>query len=155
MTNRREALSHSARLSALLAGIGLFPTAVCSQPGPYNAGAFEAKTINDALRAYGAGVPSEGGDITLTAPAIAENGAVVPVVLSTTLPNVKQLLIVVEKNPNVLAASFGISPAVDATLQTRIKMGESSNVYGVALTTDNRAIFARKEVKVTLGGCGI
>ena len=155
MTNRREALSHSARLSALLAGIGLFPTVVLGQSGPYNAGAVEAKTVNDALRAFGSGAPSEAGDIALTAPTIAENGAVVPITLSTTLPNVKQLLILVEKNPNVLAASFGVSPAVDAGVQTRIKMGETSNVYGVALTTDNRAFFARKEVKVTLGGCGI
>ena len=155
MTNRREALSYSARLSVLLAGIGLFPTVVLGQSGPYNAGAFDAKTVNDALRAFGAGAPSEVGDITLNAPTIAENGAVVPITLSTTLPNVKQLLIVVEKNPSVLAASFGVSPAVDAAVQTRIKMAETSNVFGVALTNDNRAFFSRKEIRVTLGGCGI
>ena len=73
---------------------------------------------------------------------------------STTLPNVKQLLILVEKNPSVLVAMFHMSDSIDATVSTRAKMGQSSDVYAVAITADGKALFAKKEVKVTLGGCG-
>jgi sulfur-oxidizing protein SoxY len=124
------------------------------QAGPFNTAAFEAKSLADALKAFGAGAPAESKDVTLTAPDIAENGAVVPVGAATTLPNAKQLLILVEKNPNALAASFGVTPAIEANVQTRVKMGQSSNVYAVAITEDGKAFFAQKEVKVTLGGCG-
>jgi sulfur-oxidizing protein SoxY len=62
--------------------------------------------------------------------------------------------ILVEKNPNTLAASFDVSDAVESNFSTRVKMGQSSDVYAVAITSDGRALFAKKEVKVTLGGCG-
>jgi sulfur-oxidizing protein SoxY len=64
------------------------------------------------------------------------------------------MLVLVEKNPNVLAATFDVSDAVDASFGTRVKMGQSSNVYAVAMTADGKTLFAMKEVKVTLGGCG-
>jgi sulfur-oxidizing protein SoxY len=67
---------------------------------------------------------------------------------------VKRLLLLVEKNPNMLAGMFDVTDAVDANFSTRVKMGQSSNVYAVALTADNKAYFAQKEIKVTLGGCG-
>jgi sulfur-oxidizing protein SoxY len=67
---------------------------------------------------------------------------------------VKQLLILVEKNPSALVASFGVTEAVVANFSTRAKMGQSSDVYAVAITNDGKAFFAKKEVKVTLGGCG-
>jgi sulfur-oxidizing protein SoxY len=73
---------------------------------------------------------------------------------STTLAGVKKLMLLVEKNPSVLAASFDVSDAVDAAFTTRVKMGQSSNVMAVAVMADNRVLFAQKEVKVTLGGCG-
>ena len=78
----------------------------------------------------------------------------VPFAVSTTLPGVKQLLILVEKNPATLVAVFNVSENVESSFSTRSKMGQSSDVYAVALMTDGRALYAKKEVKVTLGGCG-
>jgi sulfur-oxidizing protein SoxY len=92
--------------------------------------------------------------VTVTAPDIAENGAVVPVTVATTLPGAKRLLLLVEKNPSVMSAMFEVSDAVDANFATRVKMGQSSNVYAVAMMGDGKVLFAQKEVKVTLGGCG-
>ena len=74
--------------------------------------------------------------------------------VATTLPNVKEMLLIVEKNPAPLVALFNVSPEVEANFATRAKMGQSSDVYAVAVTTDGKALYAKKEVKVTLGGCG-
>jgi sulfur-oxidizing protein SoxY len=79
---------------------------------------------------------------------------VVPLSASTTLANVKQVLILVEKNPAALVALFNVTPEVEANFSTRSKMGQSSDVFAVAITNDGKAFFAKKEVKVTLGGCG-
>ena len=95
-----------------------------------------------------------GDKVTITGPDIAENGAVVPLGVSTSLPNAKRLLLLVEKNPSAMVAMFNVSPEVDANFATRSKMGQSSDVYAVAITNDGKAFFAKKEVKVTLGGCG-
>ncbi|HSW04592.1 thiosulfate oxidation carrier protein SoxY [Aquabacterium sp.] len=149
--NRREVLSHSARVAALLATVGLLP-----QPAhaAYNAAAFELKSMPDVVKGLGGGTPAESKDVTVTGPDIAENGAVVPVGASTTLPGVKRLLVLVEKNPSVLSAVFELTDAVDANVSTRVKMGQSSNVYAVAMMADGKVLFAQKEIKVTLGGCG-
>ena len=74
--------------------------------------------------------------------------------LSTALPGVKRLLLLVEKNPNTLAAMFDITDAVEANVSTRVKMGQSSDVYAVAIMNDGKVLYAKKEIKVTLGGCG-
>ncbi|MCY7307121.1 MAG: thiosulfate oxidation carrier protein SoxY [Rhodoferax sp.] len=150
MPTRRKALQHSATVASLLAVTGLFPRIALA----FNAKAFEAKNLADALKALGAGAPVESKDVTVTGPDIAENGAVVPLGASTALAGVKQLLILVEKNPNALVAMFNVTDSVDANISTRAKMGQSSDVYAVAVLADGRALFARKEVKVTLGGCG-
>ena len=139
----------------MLAGAGLVPSLSLAQaPGSYNKAAFEAKTIADLMKALGAGAPVESKDVTITGPDIAENGAVVPMAVASTLPNVKHLLVMVEKNPNTLVAKFDVSDAVEPAFSTRAKMGQTSDVYAVAITNDNKAYFAKKEVKVTLGGCG-
>jgi sulfur-oxidizing protein SoxY len=96
----------------------------------------------------------ESKDVQLTTPDIAENGAVVPVAIATTLANVRELLVLVDKNPTSLIAKFEVNEFVEPSFSTRAKMAESSNVYAVALTTDGKTFFAKKEVKVTLGGCG-
>ncbi|MCT9810820.1 thiosulfate oxidation carrier protein SoxY [Acidovorax sp. Be4] len=148
---RRDALKNSAAVFGLLMAAGLVPQAALAA---YNKSAFDAKTVADVMKALGAAAPVESKDVTLTAPDIAENGAVVPLGAATTLPNVKQMLILVEKNPNTLVASFVTNEALDANFMTRAKLGQSSDVYAVALTNDGKAFFAKKEVKVTLGGCG-
>ena len=150
MQTRRKTLKQSAAVAGLLAATGLFPRLALA----WNKGAFDAKTVADAVKSFGGGAPTESKDVALQAPDIAENGAVVPLVVSTTLAGVKQLLILVEKNPNALVAKFDVSDAVEANFSTRAKMGQSSDVYAVAIMADGKALFTKKEVKVTLGGCG-
>jgi len=151
MQTRREVLSRSAALTGLLAGAGLLPQAA---QAAWAQAAFEAKTMADAVKALGGGAPAESKDVTLTGPDIAENGAVVPLGCACALPGVKRLLLLVEKNPSALSAAFDVSDAVEANFSTRVKMGQSSNVYAVAMMGDGKVLYAQKEVKVTLGGCG-
>lgn len=151
MLTRRTALIRSAQVALMLGGLGVLPKAA---EAAYSTAAFEAKSVGDLMKALGAGAPVESADVTVTAPDIAENGAVVPVVASTTLPGAKRLLILVEKNPSMLSAAFDVSEFVEPSFTTRVKMGQSSNVMAVALMTDGRVLYAQKEVKVTLGGCG-
>jgi len=125
-----------------------------AQVAGFNAAAFDAKSLADVMKALGAGAPVVSRDVLITGPDIAENGAVVPVGVSTALPGVKRLLLLVEKNPSVLSAIFEVTDAVEANLSTRVKMGQSSNVFAVAIMTDAKVLYAVKEVKVTLGGCG-
>jgi sulfur-oxidizing protein SoxY len=148
-------LSDSARVAALLAAAGWLPqVAFAQQAGAWNKAAFDAKSMADLMKALGTSGPVESKDVSLTAPDIAENGAVVPLGVATSLAGVKKLLVLVEKNPSILAATFDPTDAVEANFSTRVKMGQSSDVYAVALTGDGKVLFAKKEVKVTLGGCG-
>ena len=151
MHTRREMLTTSATVAGLLATAGLMPA---TAHAAWAQAAFDAKTLADAVKALGGGVPTESKDVTITGPDIAENGAVVPVGVSTNLAGVKRLALMVEKNPNTLAAVFDMSDAVEANFNTRVKMGQSSNVFAVALMNDGKVLYAAKEIKVTLGGCG-
>ena len=155
MPSRREMLSRSAQVATLLAAAGLFPQLAKAQAATgLNADAFAAKNMAELMKALGSAAPTESKEIAVTGPDIAENGAVVPIGASTALPGVKRLLILVEKNPSMLAAMFNITDAIDANISTRVKMGQSSNVVAVAMMNDGKVLFAQKEVKVTLGGCG-
>ena len=151
MQTRREMMTRSAQVAALMAGAGLLPQAAYAN---WSKEAFDAKTLADAVKGLGGGAPALSKDVTITGPDIAENGAVVPVGAATTLPGVKKLLLLVEKNPSVLAAVFNVTDAVEANFNTRVKMGQSSNVYAVAMMADGKVLFAQQEIKVTLGGCG-
>jgi sulfur-oxidizing protein SoxY len=151
MHTRRDVLSSSLKVATLLALAGVLPRPALAA---WNKGAFEAKSLADAVKAFGGNAPAESKDITLTAPDIAENGAVVPIGVATTLPGVRRMLILVEKNPKTLAAAFDVNDAIEPNFSTRVKMGQSSNVFGVAMLADGSVAFAQKEVKVTLGGCG-
>jgi len=151
MQTRREMLARSATVAGLLAGAGFLPL---SAMAAWPQAAFDSKNMADAVKALGGGAPVESKDVSVSGPDIAENGAVVPVGCATTLPGVKRLLLLVEKNPSVLAAVFNVTDAVEANLNTRVKMGQSSNVFAVAMMSDGKVFFAAKEIKVTLGGCG-
>jgi sulfur-oxidizing protein SoxY len=150
MQTRRETLKQSAVVAGLLATAG-FPQFAHAA---FNKAAFDAKSVQEAAKAAGAASLAESKDVTITGPDIAENGAVVPLGASTTLAGVKQLLVLVEKNPAALVAMFHMSDSIEANFATRAKMGQSSDVYAVAIMADGKAFFAKKEVKVTLGGCG-
>jgi sulfur-oxidizing protein SoxY len=151
MQSRREMLKRSAGVAGLLAGLGLLPQAA---QAAFNAAAFEAKNMGDLVKALGVSAPVLSKDVVLQGPDIAENGAVVPVTCATALPGVKQLMILVEKNPSMLCALFDVTDAVEASFATRVKMGQSSNVMAVAVMNDGKVLYTMKEIKVTLGGCG-
>jgi len=150
MPSRRDLLTRSAAITALLAA-GVLPARAQST---WNKAAFETKSIDDALKALGLAKPVESKDIALTAPDIAENGAVVPIAASTTLPGVKRIAFMIEKNPTTLAGVFEFTEFVDTNVSTRVKMAQTSNVLAVAIMGDGKVLYAQKEVKVTLGGCG-
>jgi sulfur-oxidizing protein SoxY len=151
MQTRRETIKQSALVAGLLAATGLFPQYA---QAAVNKAAFEAKSLAEVAKALGVAVPTASANIIIQAPDIAENGAVVPVGAATALPGVKQMLIVVEKNPTALIAVFNLSDSVDTSIATRTKMGQTSDVYVVAVMNDGKVLYAKKEVKVTLGGCG-
>jgi sulfur-oxidizing protein SoxY len=150
MVTRRVMLRRSARVAGLLAAAGLLPAGARAA---WPQAAFEAKNLADAMKALGGSAPAESKDVTLTGPDIAENGAVVPLGASSTLAGVKRILLLVEKNPNALAAAFDLSDSIDANVATRVKMGQTSNVFAL-VKADGKYFYASKEVKVTLGGCG-
>ena len=116
--------------------------------------AFEAKSVNDALNGvYSSDLAPASDAIKVDAPDIAENGAVVPVTIETSLKNVESITILSEKNQTPLVASFNMTPKTEGYISTRIKMGQTSNVIAV-VKADGKLYSARKEVKVTIGGCG-
>jgi sulfur-oxidizing protein SoxY len=145
---RRSLLKYSA-VFGLMASAGLISVA---QAQEWNKAAFEGKNLDEVFKILGAGTPDKSGAITLNAPDIAENGAVVPVGITTTL-KAEQMAILVEKNPSSLAAQFFIPAGTEPFVTSRIKMGQTSNVYGL-VKADGKWSMAVKEVKVTLGGCG-
>ncbi|WP_295642084.1 thiosulfate oxidation carrier protein SoxY [uncultured Methylibium sp.] len=154
MNTRRDMLQRSASVAALMMAAGLLPTVARAQASGYNAAAFETKTMAELMKALGGSAPAESKDVTITGPDIAENGAVVPLGAATTLPGVKRLALLVEKNPSIMTSIFELTDAVEPSITTRVKMGQSSNVFAVAMMNDGRVLYAQKEVKVTLGGCG-
>ncbi len=116
--------------------------------------AFSAPEMRAALVGlFGTDVLTASDQITLKVPEIAENGAVVPVSIKTTLQNVESISIVVEKNPRPMVASFEIPPGTLADISSRIKMAETSDVTAIIKTSDGIYSTA-KQVKVTIGGCG-
>lgn len=120
----------------------------------YNRAAFEAKDLAGALKGIGADSASENSGVAIKAPDIAENGAVVPIDVSSTLPNTISLSVLVDKNPSPLTADFVFSNGALPQVALRVKMGQTSLVEAVAKTADGKYFVSRKEVKVTVGGCG-
>jgi sulfur-oxidizing protein SoxY len=151
MQTRRDVLTRSAAVAALLAGAGMLPARA---QAAWEKAAFDGKSIDEVIKGLGIAKPVESKDIVLTAPDIAENGAVVPIAASTVLPGVKRIAFLVDKNPTTLAGVFDFTDAVETSVATRIKMAQTSNVLAVAILADGKVLFAQKEVKVTLGGCG-
>lgn len=150
---RRKTLKAGGSLGIL----GLFMAAGLIKPNDafaaWNKTAFDAKTMDEAYAALNAGKPAQSGDIAINAPDIAENGAVVPVTIVSKLGNTQEMAILIEKNPNMVAATFSVPEGTEAEVTTRVKMGQTSNVYAL-VKADGKYFFAMKEIKVTLGGCG-
>jgi sulfur-oxidizing protein SoxY len=140
-----------------LVGLGNIPfglaPAFAAANDKYPEDAFKAKSDADAVKAlYGkAAEPSD--KVKLDAPEIAENGAVVPISVTTTLADVTSISILVSENPNALAASYKIPAGTIASVANRLKMAKTSNVIAV-VEAGGKLYSATKEVKVTVGGCG-
>ena len=152
---RREALQTTSRatLLALMAAAGWLPSGT-ARAQAWNKAAFDAHTLGDTIKAFGGGEPSQSKDVVfLQTPEIAENGAVVPIGVGSSVPKTDAIAILVEKNPNMLAAVFEIPPGTEPTITTRVKMAQTSNVYAL-VRADGKYYVASKEIKVTLGGCG-
>ena len=149
--NRRTLLLRSAA-TAFVASIATIVSTRLSFAA-WNKPAFEAKTMDEAYKGLGAVQVAESGDIQILASDIAENGAVVPLQAVSKIPGTTQIAILVEKNPNMLAATFDLGPDLMPDVTTRFKMGQTSNVI-VLVKAGDRYFSASKEIKVTLGGCG-
>jgi sulfur-oxidizing protein SoxY len=119
----------------------------------WNKAGFESKAFAEAMKSLGAVNPVESRDIVITAPDIAENGAVVPVAVTSRIPNTQQISIIAEKNPFPLAATFDVASGGEGYVSTRIKMGQTSDVWAV-VKAGGQYFAAKKEIKITVGGCG-
>jgi len=115
--------------------------------------AFISNDADAAIKDMFGQVPTHSDRITLKIPDIAENGAVVPVTISTDLPDLESMSVVVVNNPTPLAASFNMGPRMRPSLSLRIKMGQSSEVLALVMA-GGKLYSTGKEVKVTIGGCG-
>jgi sulfur-oxidizing protein SoxY len=119
----------------------------------WNKAAFDAKILAEALRNIGATAATDTDQILLKAPEIAENGAIVPVEITSKIPGTQTIYVIADKNPQPLVAIFDIGPGLEPFISTRIKMGESSKVR-VLVKASGKFYVATQEVKVTIGGCG-
>jgi sulfur-oxidizing protein SoxY len=150
---RREFVKLSGIIGAVAAMGVLSQEEALAQQQVWNKAAFETKNLNDTIKALGGSGVAESKDIAITVPDIAENGAVVPVAVASRIAGTQNIYILVEKNPNMLAAGFAIPQGTEPNVSTRIKMGQTSNVVAV-VKSNNQFFVTSKEVKVTLGGCG-
>ena len=151
MNRSRRSAVKAGSVLALLMAAGIRPA--IAQAQQWNQAAFGGKTLKDAMAALGAQSPASSDAIAIKAPEIAENGAVVPVAVESRLPNTQSITLLVEKNPLPLAAVFDLPAGTEPSVATRVKMGESSDVYAL-VKADGKFFVARKEVKITIGGCG-
>lgn len=119
----------------------------------WNKAAFDAKALADTLKSIGATSVADSDQIQLKAPEIAENGAIVPVEITSRIPGTQTIYIIADKNPQPLVAIFDITAGLEPFISTRIKMGESSKIR-VLVKARGRFYVATQEVKVTIGGCG-
>jgi sulfur-oxidizing protein SoxY len=144
-------------LASGLAGLGLaatgWPTFAATDAKDWPAKAFGVKGESEALKELFGKNAEPSDKITVDAPEIAENGAVVPVSVSSSLPNVTTIAILVLDNPNTLVAAYKIPEGTEASVANRLKMAQTSKVVAV-IEAGGKLYSAAKEVKVTVGGCG-
>jgi len=150
--SRRDTLKAGGGIMLLAAAGWLKPGDAAAQA--WNKAAFDTKSMDETMKALGGGAPAQSKDIAfVSTPDIAENGAVVPVGITSSIPKTESIAILVEKNPNMLTAVFDIPAGTEPSISTRVKMGQTSNVYAL-VKADGKYHVASKEIKVTLGGCG-
>ena len=148
--SRRGLLRSAGALTAVLI-TGLLKPALAL--AAWSKEAFAAKSADDALKGIGASSTEPSKDITIEAPQIAENGAVVPIEITSNIPGTTAIAVVIEKNPFPLAAKFNFTDGALPFVKLNAKMGETSHVRVVA-TAGGKHYAATREIKVTIGGCG-
>jgi len=143
--------SMAAGVAGIAASAGLLTPQMALAAWPK--AAFDAKSMADAMTGAVGSADAADGDIKIKAPDIAENGAVVPVTVSTGIGNVESISLLAEQNATPMTASFNLTASSVPFVSTRIKMGKTGNVVAV-VKADGKLYKAAKEVKVTIGGCG-
>lgn len=144
--------SLSAGIAGVAAAAGLLTPQLVMAAWPK--AAFEAKGVDNAVTSLlGSNSLTASGDISIKAPPIAENGAVVNIAVSTKLKNVSSISILVEKNAQPLTSSFNLASVTEPFIKTRVKVAKTSSVIAV-VKSDGKLYSAGREVKVTIGGCG-
>jgi len=151
---RRTFLQGSLAGSAVAVAVGaglLSPSTVLAA---WPQAAFTAKSVSDAMNGLFGSADSTASDaIKIKAPDIAENGAVVPVSVNTSIAGVTKIALITEKNATPLSCSFDMGSTTKGFISTRLKMGKTSDVIAV-VEAGGKRYAARKNVKVTIGGCG-
>ena len=137
----------------LLAALAFAVLRPLSALAAWNKDAFGAKTAADALKSLGIGEAAPSKELAIDAPQIAENGAVVPIEISSSVPGTTAIAVVIEKNPFPLAARFEFKEGALPFVKLNVKMGETSDVRVVAFA-GGQQLTATREIKVTIGGCG-
>jgi sulfur-oxidizing protein SoxY len=141
-----------AGLTTVLIAAGLIrPGAALAQQR--NDTAFSMKSLGEAMKSLGASAPTPSDAVVITAPSVAENGAAVPVAVQSKLPGTESIMLLIEKNPTPLAAMFGFPAGTEASISTRLKMGQTSDLYALVKAGD-RFYVARQEIRIVMGGCG-
>jgi sulfur-oxidizing protein SoxY len=153
-TPTRRLVLQGAGAVALFAFGGLSaPPALAAANDKYPEEAFKQKADKDAIQSLYGRTAEVSDKVKLDAPEIAENGAVVPIAVTTTLENVTSISFFVSGNPSALAASYAILDGTVPAVSNRLKMQQTSNVIAI-VEADGKLYSATKEVKVTVGGCG-
>ena len=141
----------------LLSLIGALATAMSAPlralAAAWNEKAFDETRFPDALKSVGALDLIATDQIELKTPEIAENGAIVPIQVTSNIPDTEKVFVFAEKNPQPLVASFRFRQGTAPFFATRIKMGESARVHVVVLA-NGKHYTVSNEVQVTIGGCG-
>ena len=148
MITRRTALR---ALSGALAAAALKPWQALA--ATWNKDGFGAKTAADALKSIGAAGAQPSAAVHIEAPEIAENGAVVPIEIASTVPGTTSIAVVIDKNPFPLIGQFQFMEGALPFVKVNVKMGETSDVRVIA-QAGGRSYVATKQIKVTIGGCG-
>jgi sulfur-oxidizing protein SoxY len=138
---------------ALLAALAICIVRPLTALAAWNKEAFSAKTAPDALKSLGIGNATATNDLKVEVPQIAENGAVVPIEISSDIPGTTALIVVIDKNPFPLIARFDFKEGALPFVKVNVKMGETSDIRVLAEAAGKHYVTTR-EVKVTIGGCG-
>jgi sulfur-oxidizing protein SoxY len=148
---RRTLLQRAGALAAVIGAGLIHPLAALA--ATWNKDAFGAKTAADALKGIGFGGAAPSDKLVIEAPEIAENGAVVPIEVTSNLAGTRSIAVVIDKNPFPLVAKFDFLEGALPFVKLNVKMGESSAVRVIA-EAGGKHYTASKDIKVTIGGCG-